>query len=159
MGFAPPEQLALRPTFASDIYALGVTCLFMLTGRSPIEFDSDPETGEILWRSYVDVGSHFASVLNKMLKFSSEERYQKIDDVKRMLDLEPYVNSLADCMNTSLGTDRSVHPEDTVISMNSYLTPIQREAAAIRKWRSRRLLKEQSRRRGGSLTTSTAFPL
>ena len=159
MGFAPPEQLALRPTYASDIYALGVTCLFMLTGRSPVEFESDPETGEILWRSYVQVSSHFAAVLNKMLKFSTEERYQKIDEVKRTLDLEPYFNSLADCMNTPSGVERSSPPEDIVIPMNGYLTPIQREAAAIRKWRSRRLLKEQGRRRRGILTTSKAFPL
>lgn len=39
LGFAPPEQLALRPTFASDIYALGVTCLYLLTGHSPVEFE------------------------------------------------------------------------------------------------------------------------
>jgi serine/threonine protein kinase len=38
-GFAPPEQLALRPCYSSDIYALGMTCLYLLTGRSPIEFD------------------------------------------------------------------------------------------------------------------------
>lgn len=159
MGFAPPEQLALRPTYASDIYALGVTCLFMLTGRSPIEFESHPETGEILWRSYVQVGSHFASVLNKMLKFSTEERYQKIDQVKRTLDLEPYASSLADCMNTPLGSEhRPLPAEDAVIPMNSCLTPIQREAAAIRSWRSRRRLKEQGRRRRGILTTSPVFP-
>ena len=159
MGFAPPEQLALRPTYASDIYALGVTCLFMLTGRSPIEFESAPETGEILWRSHVQVSSHFATVLNKMLKFSADERYQKIDDVKRTLDLEPYFSSLADCMNTQVGAEHQPPSEENVIPMNGYLTPIQREAAAIRKWRSRRLIKEQGRRRRGILTTSTAFPL
>ncbi|MEM9980668.1 MAG: serine/threonine-protein kinase, partial [Cyanobacteria bacterium P01_D01_bin.2] len=38
MGFAPPEQLALRPTYSSDIYALGITCLYLLTGKSPLEF-------------------------------------------------------------------------------------------------------------------------
>ncbi|WP_225852759.1 protein kinase domain-containing protein, partial [Haemophilus parainfluenzae] len=46
-GFAPPEQLALRPCYSSDIYALGVTCLYLLTGRVPIEFESDPATGDL----------------------------------------------------------------------------------------------------------------
>lgn len=45
-GFAPPEQLALRPCYASDIYALGMTCLFLLTARTPIEFDQSPRTGK-----------------------------------------------------------------------------------------------------------------
>jgi serine/threonine-protein kinase len=34
-GYAPPEQMAMRPVYASDIYALGVTCVYLLSGKAP----------------------------------------------------------------------------------------------------------------------------
>jgi len=42
IGFAPPEQLSLRPVYASDLYAVGVTCLYLLTGKAPIEYRQSP---------------------------------------------------------------------------------------------------------------------
>ncbi len=36
----------MRPVYASDIYALGVTCIYLLTGKSPKDIDYDPATGE-----------------------------------------------------------------------------------------------------------------
>jgi len=56
-GYAPPEQMALRPVYASDIYALGVTCVYLLTGKSPKYLDYDPSTGEMLWQQNVRVSA------------------------------------------------------------------------------------------------------
>ena len=47
-GFAPAEQMAMRPVYASDIYSLGVTCLYLLTGKSPKELNYDQTTGGTL---------------------------------------------------------------------------------------------------------------
>jgi serine/threonine-protein kinase len=155
MGFAPPEQLALRPTYASDIYALGVTCLYLLTGRSPMEFDVDPDTHALRWQNSVHIGPHFFKVLSKMLHPDLEERYRRIDEVERVLSLEPYYSTLEDCLNT-VQPSGETSPEN-VVDLDGYRTPIQRKAAAIRKWRHRRRLKEQSRRGLGSV--ETVFPL
>jgi serine/threonine-protein kinase len=133
-GFAPPEQLALRPCYSSDIYALGVTCLYLLTGRSPIEFDVDPRTGNIQWLHTVSVSDHFATVLDKMLRSSPEDRYGSVDDVSRALALEPHLEALSDCMNTRRRPLDSFESE----ANEQYLTPIQREARAIRQWRLKR---------------------
>ncbi|NEQ31549.1 MAG: serine/threonine protein kinase [Leptolyngbya sp. SIO4C5] len=157
MGFAPPEQLALRPTYASDIYALGVTCLFLLTGKSPIEFDGNAKTGELHWQKSVDIGPHFASVLAKMLKPDVRDRYQQVEEVERALQLEPYYSSLSDCLNTQPRANSSFEME-AVTPMDSYLTPIQKRAAAIRSWRSRRKAKESTKPRHG-LSNSMSFPL
>jgi serine/threonine-protein kinase len=94
-GYAPPEQMAMRPVYASDIYALGVTCLYLLTSKSPKDMEYDPATGEILWRQHVHVSEHFAEVLQKMLEVSVRHRYQNATEVLRALDLEPYLDSLA----------------------------------------------------------------
>lgn len=60
-----------------------MTCLFLLTGKTPIEFDSDPKTGAILWRHLVAVSEHFATVLTKMLCPDVVDRYESVEDLMR----------------------------------------------------------------------------
>ncbi len=97
-GYAPPEQMALRPVYASDIYAIGVTCVYLLTGKSPKDLDYDPATGEMLWQKEVHISDHLANVLKKMLEVSVRHRYQSANEILRALDLEPYLDSLAQGM-------------------------------------------------------------
>ncbi len=106
-GYAPPEQMAMRPVYASDIYALGVTCVYLLTGKSPKDLDYDSTTGEVLWREQVHVSDHFATVLKKMLEVSVRHRYQTAGEVLRALDLEPYLDSLAQNMSKPVRASRA----------------------------------------------------
>ncbi|MBD2291899.1 pentapeptide repeat-containing protein [Anabaena sphaerica FACHB-251] len=94
-GFAPPEQMAMRPVYSSDIYALGVTCIYLLTTKTPKDLPYNPTTGEIIWEQLVDVSDHFTRVLKKMLEVSVRNRYQSAPDVLRALDMEPYLDSLS----------------------------------------------------------------
>lgn len=94
-GYAPPEQMAMRPVYGSDIYALGVTCIYLITGKSPKELNYNPATGDMDWLSCVDVSSTFADVLGKMLEVSVKHRYQTANEVLKALDMEPYLESLA----------------------------------------------------------------
>ncbi|NEO83453.1 MAG: protein kinase [Spirulina sp. SIO3F2] len=99
-GFAPPEQMALRPVFASDIYAIGVTCIYLLTGKSPKDLDYNPKTGEMMWRQNIDISDNFAKVLKKMLEVSVRHRYQDAQEVLNALDMEPYMDDLAKSLLT-----------------------------------------------------------
>ncbi|MBW4639464.1 MAG: pentapeptide repeat-containing protein [Gloeocapsa sp. UFS-A4-WI-NPMV-4B04] len=99
-GFAPPEQLAMRPVYASDIYAVGITCIFLLTGKSPKDLDYNSLTGEILWENKVQISDHLKQVLKKMLEGSVRHRYQSADEVFKALAMEPYLDSLANSMAT-----------------------------------------------------------
>jgi len=133
LGFAPPEQLAMRPTFSSDIYAVGVTCLYLLTGKPPMEFDYDPLTGELRWQEDVYVSDFLGRILDKMLKVSVHERYQTVEQVLRALELEPYMDNLADCMTAKRHlTDL---PEEEPSS--SGYSPFSKTAEQIRQWRVR----------------------
>ena len=93
-GFAPPEQLARRPVYASDIYALGVTCVYLLTGKTPKTLDTDIATGQIDWQKAVSVSPEFTEVLEKMMKISVRERYQSTEEVLDALEMAPYMESL-----------------------------------------------------------------
>jgi serine/threonine-protein kinase len=157
-GFAPPEQQALRPTYASDIYALGMTCLFLLTGKTPVEFDSDPKTGNVLWQHLVEVSDHFTTILNKMLQPDVSDRYQTVDELMRALLLEDHLKELAP------GLSHQPRPAEAdefdILPGDGYLTPIQRQAIAIRRWRSRRQKANPQSfpNTGFSMNTSTASP-
>lgn len=133
-GFAPPEQMAMRPVFASDIYALGVTCVYLLAGRSPKDMSYDPATGELMWRKNVHVSDHFAEVLEKMLEISVRYRYQNADEVLQALDMEPYLESLANSMNTG----RTTPKPDGKETQSENLSPMQRAAQSIRSRHSSR---------------------
>jgi serine/threonine protein kinase len=135
MGFAPPEQLSLRPVYASDIYAVGMTCLYLFTGKSPLEFNRNPSTGEINWQEQLNLSKHFAQVLSKMLKNSLEERFQSVDDVIWALSMESYLPTLNNCLSTQrLGN--GIKPSEKE-SSDEYLSPLARTAKTIRRWQGK----------------------
>jgi serine/threonine protein kinase len=134
MGYAPPEQFSLSSVYASDIYALGVTCLYLLTGKSPLEFSYDQNTGEIIWQQEVNVSHNFAQILGKMVKSSLKERFKSAQDVIRALELESYVPTLTNCLTTQPPKSHiQIKPEIP----QSYIPPTQRTAIAIREWKAK----------------------
>lgn len=131
-GFAPPEQLAMRPVYASDVYAVAITCLYLLTGKSPKDFDYHPATGEMLWEREVHLSQHMVGVLKKMLEASVRHRYQSASDVLKALALEPYFESIAKGMATQPATQNTRPPQQQQPT-NTHATPsVASTAAAIR---------------------------
>ncbi|MEM9007119.1 MAG: CHASE2 domain-containing protein [Cyanobacteria bacterium P01_F01_bin.86] len=75
-GYAPPEQLAGRPRFSSDLYGLGMTIIHGLTGRSPTELPENPQTGELLWHNEApETSSGLAVFLQRLTHPSIYQRY------------------------------------------------------------------------------------
>ncbi|MDX2241369.1 MAG: serine/threonine-protein kinase [Leptolyngbyaceae cyanobacterium bins.302] len=149
VGFAPPEQLASRPVYSSDIYALGITCLYLLSGKSPLEFDYEFASGEVRWRDLIQVGDVLANVLNKMLRITPQERFKSATDVVKVLSLEPYFQHLGDCLNDIRVRPQTQSELDLMeLDSSGYTPPVLRKAAEIREWRAR--LKARQARQGRS---------
>ncbi|WGV27202.1 protein kinase domain-containing protein [Halotia branconii] len=134
MGFAPPEQFALRPVYASDIYAVGVTCLYLLTGKWPLEFAHDKYTGEICWHQEVNISDSFTRILEQMVRISLKERFQTVDDVIFALGTESYAPMLTNCLTTQPLSSKSQPTEKT---SPIYIPPVARTAIAIREWKAK----------------------
>ncbi|MBW4663605.1 MAG: protein kinase [Chroococcus sp. CMT-3BRIN-NPC107] len=89
-GFMAPEQAAGRPIYASDLYSLGLTAIYMLTGKHPQQLDLDSETGEILWHKYAtNVSPALTSVLDRAINYHPRDRYTT---AKKMLEAIKAIN-------------------------------------------------------------------
>ncbi|MBF2057655.1 MAG: serine/threonine protein kinase [Cyanobacterium sp. T60_A2020_053] len=88
MGFAPPEQMTGAEVFPStDLYALAVTCVNLLTGK-PITELYDPYTNTWKWREYAPVGDRLWLTLEKMLQHNPTKRFTSAQEALRIIDPE-----------------------------------------------------------------------
>jgi serine/threonine-protein kinase len=80
IGYSAPEQLKTGECYPnSDIYALGVSALVLLTGREPdLLFNS--YSGEKTWYQYIE-NEKLKSILDKMLAEYPKERYASAAEV------------------------------------------------------------------------------
>ncbi|CAD5969037.1 Serine/threonine-protein kinase B [Planktothrix tepida] len=86
--YTAPEQAIGKPTFASDLYSLGVTCIHLLTNIEPFDlFDSGE--GDWVWRDYltVKVNNTLGQVLDKLLQPGTRKRFQTAQEVLEALQL------------------------------------------------------------------------
>ncbi|MBR8836422.1 MAG: tetratricopeptide repeat protein [Stigonema ocellatum SAG 48.90 = DSM 106950] len=79
-GYSAPEQMQGTPGLNSDIYALGMTAIHLLTKVNPRDFQRDGE-GHILWQGRIDIFDPLTAILAKMVYSHPEERYQFVEDV------------------------------------------------------------------------------
>ncbi|MFK8186500.1 MAG: protein kinase [Phormidesmis sp.] len=143
IGFAPSEQLSGKPTPASDIYALGVTCLYLLTKISPLDLAISPQGQNLRWQesiqaSFQQVSPYFTQLLSKMLNPNHTRRFQSIDELERAMKLETHYDTLQDCLNTAPLMDKK-QPSACALPMPTEESHgVQRQAASIRQWKQRR---------------------
>ncbi|WP_373538073.1 GUN4 domain-containing protein [Microcoleus sp.] len=81
-GYTAPEQAAGKAIYPSDIYSLGVTCLYLLTQVEPIDL-FDTSEFEWVWREHLkaSVSSELGLILDKMILPASKRRYQSATEV------------------------------------------------------------------------------
>ncbi len=72
--------------FASDIYSLALTAIYLLTGKTPQELTTDPATGTLVWRQYaLNVTPSFATVLDQAIQFHARDRFASAREMLQAL--------------------------------------------------------------------------
>jgi serine/threonine protein kinase len=84
--FAPPEQLAGRAVYASDLYALGMTCIYLLTGREPSQFETNLHTCELMWAEAIEISDGLRETIDKMIQVAVADRYHSATQVLTALE-------------------------------------------------------------------------
>ncbi len=82
--FMAPEQYRGKAFPASDLYSLGVTCLYLMTGISPHEM-YDLLQEEWKWRDFLPVrnrvSSQFGKILDRLIEPKINQRYATAEQV------------------------------------------------------------------------------
>jgi len=87
-GYMASEQAAGRAVYGSDLYSLGLTAIYALTGKIPQELPTDGRTGDIQWRSFAPtVSGGLAAVIDRAIAPHSRDRCetsgQMLDELLR----------------------------------------------------------------------------
>lgn len=114
-GYMPNEQLAGKPRFASDIYAVGMLAIQCLTGIYPKKLKEDPKTSEIIWRDQVQVNPDFADILDGMVRYDFRQRYPSAGEALEALKELNRTSSVATLLS-----------EQTLVSFDGHLAWLER---------------------------------
>ncbi|NHC34634.1 serine/threonine-protein kinase [Scytonema millei] len=108
-GFMAPEQAVGRPIYASDIYSLGMTAIYLLTGKLPQELEVDPHTERAIWQQYAaNVSPSLAAVLNKAVEYQPRDRYSTA--IKMLNDLQS-VDTISSCQEVDRDAIAPTHQQ------------------------------------------------
>ncbi len=81
-GYMASEQAAGRPIPSSDLYSLGLVAIYLLTGLPPQALESDPQTGEMIWRDKAGhVSVQLVSVIAKAMRSHPRDRYSSATEM------------------------------------------------------------------------------
>ncbi|MCU0535038.1 MAG: protein kinase [Hydrococcus sp. Prado102] len=129
-GYMSSEQAAGRPVYSSDLYSLGLTAIFLLTGKTPQYIASDVDTGELLWRQELpNLHSNLASVLDKALRFHPRDRFSSAKEMLAALQGERQDSTMATVVvapkanSTSLKGQATIEPSRHPKASPSTYTP------------------------------------
>jgi len=123
-SFMAPEQSAGRTVFSTDLFALGLTIIYTLTGKYPLDFPSNNITGEIEWQNVApNLAPTLARVLNKATKMDLSGRYltakAMLQDLKTEEKIAPTTLSLHGETKT-LPPTQIITPSSLTVSTNSW---------------------------------------
>ena len=86
-GYMSSEQAAGRPIYSSDLYSLGLTAIFLLTGKAPNELETDPRSGEIIWREHaLNLDSELADIIDHAVRFHPRDRFSSAQEMLTALN-------------------------------------------------------------------------
>ncbi len=88
--YIPPEQQQGKSVFASDLYSLGLTAIYLLTGKNPAEFATDPQTKKLLWhREIPNLKIHLVRVIERAICPQMSDRYFSAEEMLKALNSPP----------------------------------------------------------------------
>ena len=116
-GYMPSEQLAGKPRFCSDLYAVGILGIQALTGLHPNDIPEDPQTSEIMWRNQAQVSAELGNILDKMVCYDFRQRYQSAPEVLQAL------NAISPSSFTAITTPVILEPDPASLTASTLIVP------------------------------------
>lgn len=83
-GYMPPEQFGGRTVCASDLYSLGATLIYLLTGTHPA--DLPQKDLRIQFQQAANISQSLSNWLQRMTQPSLDQRFSSVDAAMRALE-------------------------------------------------------------------------
>ncbi|MEG4211768.1 serine/threonine-protein kinase [Microcoleus sp. S13_B4] len=131
-GYSPAEQMRLgKVSAASDLYALAVTALVLLSGKKPQKlYDINNKTWD--WRSHVSVSQNLPTVLDKMLAEQPGDRYQSAKAVREALK-DPKLSQIGSIISQMVTMNFVGRPfKNTTQTATSNHTPVHQNPQIVK---------------------------
>jgi serine/threonine protein kinase, bacterial len=98
-GFMPSEQAIGRPVYATDIYSLGLTAIYLLTGKYPQELETHPHTGQVIWQQFAGgISQQLVMLLTQAIEPRTSDRFTTANKMLYALNsgisISPQVNHI-----------------------------------------------------------------
>jgi serine/threonine protein kinase len=95
-SYQPKEHRQGMPSPASDVYAIGLIAAQALTGKHPLQFQIDSQSGEVLWQPHYEEGlapiNHgLAEVITWMVRSDLSQRFRSAGEALQALQEVRYV--------------------------------------------------------------------
>jgi serine/threonine-protein kinase len=124
-GYMPSEQFTGRPVYATDIYSLGLTAIYLLTGKHPRQLQTEPRTGEILWQYYAPgVSPQLATILSRAIKPQAGDRYTTASQMLHALQSAPASQQLIANSSIPTATTQPTVPPDITTAASVQTQPL-----------------------------------
>ncbi|MHC5596230.1 MAG: protein kinase domain-containing protein, partial [Nostoc sp.] len=140
--YSAPEQTKGKAVFASDLYSLGVTCIYLLTQIPPFDlFDIANDCW--VWQQYLTtkVSDRLAQILNKLLQNPVNRRFQSANEVMQAMGMECKTQNLKiqnppwRCLHTLTGhSGRLSSVNALAISPDGYTLASASDDKSIKLW-------------------------
>jgi serine/threonine protein kinase len=91
-GYMPPEQFGGRTVPASDLYGLGTTLLFLLTGTNP--GDLPQKRLQLQFQEHVQIDQPLKQWLKRMVEPSLDRRFQHAEEALVLLKMRNSLSSM-----------------------------------------------------------------
>ncbi|NEP02007.1 MAG: protein kinase [Symploca sp. SIO2E9] len=122
-GFTPPEQAEGQAVAQSDFFALGRTFVYLLTGKRPIDFEKNPQTGKLYWhQSAPQISQKFADLIDYLMAPFPGRRPQTSQVI--LQSVEAITSPLVTKYPNPLVADRSMVPTQVNPKQNQFLALI-----------------------------------
>jgi serine/threonine protein kinase len=132
LGYAPSEQMQTGRAYASsDLYALAVTVIVLLTGREPQDMYDDRHLNWT-WQGYTQVSGGFAKILDRMLSNKPAQRFSQAEEVLEALQLLQAAALDQKTIAVVRAGNNSIPPQTAYVG-NNYNTapPVKNQARGI----------------------------
>ncbi len=131
-GYSPMEQMRQgKVSPASDLYALAVTALVLLTGKKPQKlYDVNSKTWD--WRSQITVSQNLGMVLDRMLADQAGDRYQSAKEVREALN-DPKLSQISSIISQMVTMNFVGRPfKNATQTLTSNHTPVKQNPQIIK---------------------------